>query len=212
MRKYIVFVLALVCVFALVGCSKTQNDAAPPAASVEESQPMQEKNNPVQTDAVLKEPPALTVRWGDKTVEALQGTSSWRYQNEDGTSTGIEADSLHPLQAKEYMTPLELIPTPLSSVDPLQAYLLWNTLPDKVSVYGWAEEDWEQPTAQKKEIPVYTLMIDSEPATEPIFSIELQDGNYIYEVIAEWNRAELYGGTAFYSFYTVKQQMELTTH
>lgn len=57
-------------------------------------------------DTVLKEPPALTVVCGDKTVEALRGTTSWMYQNEDGTSTGIESDSMHPLQAKEYMTPL----------------------------------------------------------------------------------------------------------
>ena len=41
---------------------------------------------------ILKEPPVLTIVCGDKNVEALKGTTSWTYQNEDGTSTGFEAD------------------------------------------------------------------------------------------------------------------------
>lgn len=163
----------------------------------------------VPNDTVLTEPPALTVVCGDKTVEALRGTTSWMYQNEDGTDTSIESDSMHPLQAKEYMTPLELIPTTISSIDPLIAYLQWDTIPDKVVVRCWSEEHWGQPTAESEEIPVSTLMIDSNIETTPIISVELKDGNYIYEVVAEWNSAEKYSGTAYYSFYTIKPTMRL---
>jgi hypothetical protein len=131
------------------------------------------------------------------------------YQNEDGTGTGIESDSMHPLQAKEYMTPLELIPTTISSIDPLIAYLQWDTIPDKVVVRCWSEEHWGQPTAESEEITVSTLMIDSNIETTPIISVELKDGNYIYEVVAEWNSAEKYSGTAYYSFYTIKPTMRL---
>ena len=53
-------------------------------------------------------PPALTVQWGRASVEALLGAYSWQYANGDGTWSSVEADSLHPLQAKAYMTPLYL--------------------------------------------------------------------------------------------------------
>ncbi len=172
-----------------------------------ESSGVTEGGETIPNDAVLKEPPALTVVCGDKTVEALRGTTSWIYQNEDGTSTGINVDSMHPLQAKEYMTPLDLIPTPISAIDPLKAYLQWNTIPDKVSVHCWNEEYWGQSTAEYEEIPVSILMTDSNIETAPIISVELKDGNYIYEVVAEWNSTEKYNGTAYYSFYTAKPNL-----
>lgn len=122
---------------------------------------------------------------------------------------GIEADSLHPLQAKEYMAPLDLIPTPISSIDPFKAYLQWNTIPANVLVRCWNEECWGQFTAESEEIPVSILMIDSNIETAPIVSVELKDGNYIYEVVAEWNSSEKYSGKAYYSFYTIKPTMKL---
>lgn len=174
-----------------------------------ESSGATEGTETVPNETILKEPPVLTVVCGNKTAEALRGTTSWMYQNEDGTSTGFEADSMHPLQAKEYMTPLDVIPIPISSIDPLKADLQWNTIPDKVLVRCWNEEYWGQSTAESEEIPVRILMIDSNIETAPIVSIALKDGNYIYEVVAEWNSAEKYSGTAHYSFYTIKPTMEL---
>ena len=174
-----------------------------------ESSGATEGTETVPNETILKEPPVLTVVCGNKTAEALRGTTSWMYQNEDGTSTSFEADSMHPLQAKEYMTPLDIIPIPISSIDPLKADLQWNTIPDKVLVRCWNEEYWGQSTAESEEIPVRILMIDSNIETAPIVSIGLKDGNYIYEVVAEWNSAEKYSGTAHYSFYTIKPTMEL---
>ncbi len=46
-------------------------------------------------------------------------------------------------------------------------------------------------------------MMDSDGKTDPIISIELKNGNYIYEVVAEWNSYDKFSGTAHYSFYTI---------
>ena len=155
---------------------------------------------------ILKEPPVLTIVCGDKNVEALKGTTSWTYQNEDGTSTGFEADCLHPLQAKGYMTPLALS---ISSGDPLKAYLQWGTIPDNISVRCWNEEYWGQPDAESMPIPIEVFETETTNGSYSINCvIELKDGNYIYEIKADWNNAERYGGTAYYSFYTTDSTME----
>lgn len=56
----------------------------------------------------------------------MRGTTSWHYMNPDGTSTGIEADSLHPLTAKEYMPVL-----PAAGGD---ARLEFDIAPDEITV------------------------------------------------------------------------------
>ena len=162
------------------------------------------KNSAASQETVtLKEPPALTVVYGENSIEASRGTYSWTYQNEDGTWTGIEADSMHPLQAKEYMPSLNLLP-----VIPSFVGMQWDTVPDKVSVRCWSEAYWGQYDAESEEVPAKVLCIDSSDRCDPHFSVELKDGNYVYEVIAEWNSAETYSGKACYSFYTVKPDMK----
>ena len=163
-------------------------------------------NHTTTQDIVLKEAPALTVLYIDESVEALRGTSSWQYQNNDGTSTAIESDSMHPLQAKEYMTALKLLPSPYSSIEPYKAYLQWDVVPDKVYVRCWSEDCWGQYgnyEGTSEEISVDTLMIDSEPAAKPIISVKLKEGNCIYEVTAQWESYKNFSGTAHYSFYTI---------
>ena len=152
------------------------------------------------SNLVLEEPPVLTVVCGKESVEALRGTSSWQYENDNGTSTAIESDSMHPLQVKEYMTPLKLIPTQYSSVEPFKAYLQWDIPPDWVVVRYWSEESWGELNAESEMIPV--LMMDSDVNIGPIFPIDLKEGNYIYEVIADWNSYEKFSGKSHYSFYT----------
>lgn len=158
------------------------------------------ETNQNTSDLVLEEPPILTVMCGKESVEALRGTSSWQYLNDNGTSTAIESDSMHPLQAKEYMTPLKLIPTQYSHVEPFKAYLQWDVAPDWVVVRYWSEESWGEIVAESEMVPV--LMMDSDTDIGPIFPMDLQKGNYIYEVIAEWNNYDKFSGKAHYSFYT----------
>ena len=201
MKKLMAFVLAFALVLGLVGCS-AQEEAR-------EQIPLPENSGTPQETVTLKEPPALTVVYGENiSIEALRGTSSWMYQNEDGTWTGIEADSIHPLDAKEYMPCLELLPVMTSSRSHLKVRMQWDTIPDKVTVRCWSEACWGQYDAKSEELTVRTLMVDSDIETAPIISVELKDGSYVYEVIAEWNRAETYHGKACYSFYTVKSSLE----
>ena len=159
------------------------------------------KNNEI----ALNEPPALTLIYGKENINALRGTTSWTYVNDDGTSTGIESDSLHPLQAKEIMSLLNLFPSTLSSSEPLKATLKWDFVPDEVTVRCWGEDCWGQTgdyNETSEEIPVKRLMIDSDTKTVPIISVELKNGNYIYEITAEWNSYEKFSGKISYSFYT----------
>lgn len=160
------------------------------------------------SEIALNRPPELTILYGKESIKALRGTTSWTYANDDGTSTSEESDSLHPLQAKDYMTPLSLLPSTLSSANPLEVNLRWDYVPDEVTVRCWGEECWGQTgdyNNTSEEIPVKILMIDSDGETEPIITTELKDGNYIYEVTAEWNSYDKFSGTAHYSFYTITQ-------
>ena len=50
-------------------------------------------------------PPALTVRCGENSVEALRGTCTWSYV-QNGQGVGVAADSVHPLEARDSMSPL----------------------------------------------------------------------------------------------------------
>ncbi len=156
-------------------------------------------------NAVLKEPPALNVLCNDASVEALRGTYSWSYDNRDGTSSMIESDSMSPLKHKDHMTPLSLTSGNDSEIAPFTAYLQWDISPDKVSVCCWSEEYWGEYYAEGEDIPV----TDIEEGHGTGFSVDLKDGNYIYEVTAEWNKSEKYGGIAHYGFYTVKPDMNL---
>ena len=196
MKKLMAFVFTLALVLGLAACSAQEEE-------VREQIQFPENNAVSQETVTLKEPPALTVVYGENSIEALLGTASWMYQNEDGTWTGIEADSMHPLQAKEYMPNLTLLPVVASF-----AGMQWDTLPDRISVRCWSEAYWGQYDAESEEISAKLLCIDSSDRCDPYFSIALKDGNNVYEVIAEWNSAETYHGKACYSFYTVKPDMK----
>lgn len=203
MKPYAALLFLLVCSLSLAGCQTEPSGDPPTGPAVTEEEP------PREPDVVLQEPPALTVIFGEESIEALRGTSSWMYDNGDGTFTGIEADSMHPLQAKEYMTPLYLMQTALSPGDPYAATLQWAVLPDRVSARCWEEEDWGQYDAASQEVPVTLLSIDSgNPDSAAICCIELEAGNKIYEITAHWERSERYSGTAHYSFYTVTPDTE----
>ena len=197
MKKIISLVLVLG-VFAICLCScsdKGKNNSL-----------ISDVQSEINSEIALNRPPELTILYGKESIKALRGTTSWTYANDDGTSTSEESDSLHPLQAKDYMTPLSLLPSTLSSANPLEVNLRWDYVPDEVTVRCWSEECWGQTgdyNNTSEEIPVKILMIDSDGETEPIITTELKDGNYIYEVTAEWNSYDKFSGTAHYSFYTI---------
>ncbi len=177
MKKRIVFAVALALVLLMSSCSTSGTNE----------------------DVLLKELPALTVSCGESSIEALRGAASWWY-----SGTAIEADSIHPLQAKEYMTPL-LLPSTDSYTDPLTARLSFDAAPDEVSVRCWSEECWEQVGAESEAVDISD---DNDGSQGPVFTVSLKDGVYIYEITAEWNRSDQYGGTVHYSFYTTPGSTE----
>lgn len=191
MKKFSWFILICLCASALCCCGNTVN-----------------KNK--ENNIVYKTPPNLAVICGESRAEALRGTSTWTYKNSDGTSVSVCSDSMHPLDAKEYMTPLKLLPSYKSSADPFKAYLLFEVSPDKVEVRCWDESCWNTPVSEGENVPVTTSesgMADRE--NEKDFVITLKNGIYIYEVVAEWSGYESFGGTAYYSFYTTVPDLEI---
>lgn len=136
---------------------------------------------------VLTEPPALTVRCGERVEEALRGTASWSYAHGDGTWTSFEADSLHPLDeaSRKLMPHLAL----LDAGEALEARLEFDAPPDTVTVRCWSDTLWGDTSA-----PAETMTVE-----DLTFSL-LEDG-CIYEVIADWTSPQTWGGTAHYSFH-----------
>ena len=132
---------------------------------------------------VLEQPPALTVVSDETSVAALLGTYSWQQKNTDGTLTHVLADSPHPLDCRDLLSP------PLETAE-ATATLRFTQNPDKiVSIRCWSDSYWSMPSADGENM---------------IFSgntIELKSGGYIYEVVAQWDTDSGYGGTAHYSFY-----------
>ncbi len=131
---------------------------------------------------VLFSPPECTVCLGDNSIQAWQGTASWNYDNGDGTWTGINSDSMHPLDAKG-----ELPVLPVSDVR--EARLQFAVYPDEISIRCWSDREWGNSSA-----PAEALAVSG-------FAFALNDGGFIYEILAEWNSAEQYNGTAIYAFY-----------
>ena len=210
MKKILPILFLSVCFCVLSACHKTETTVPTDSPSDSPSDVSSEEPSVEGTEEfILQFSPALTVSCRNSAVEALKGTTSWHYLNEDGNFTGIEADSMHPLQAKEYMTPLVLKPVIYSHIDPFAAYLTFEVAPDKIQVRCWREEHWGQFDAESLEIAVESVENTvPEDLSSPDFVIQLKDGNYIYEVIAEWSHSEKYGGTARYSFYTTTVSLE----
>lgn len=148
-------------------------------------------NAPVEP-LFYKSAPGLSIQHDGQSVWALPGTSSWQYMNPDGTSTGIEADSMHPLDAKEYMPALPAVEG--------EAWLVFDTAPDEITAKAWPVSKWGDLSAVDEAISV--------PVSGD--KITLLEGGHIYEVFAKWTRFEEFGGAAYYSFYTSPLGVTLT--
>lgn len=205
MKKLLTVFLLLLCALILFGCNQKPGAQLPeePDAAVDEitaaPQPGEtEETAPpaAETPVRMEQAPALRVFDHENEVEALRGTTSWHYDQGDGTQVAIEADSPTPQRMKELMPVLVLIPSPLSHIDPLAVYLQWDVVPDRVRVCSWPDEDFGVPGARSEEVTVKPPEDD-----EGIFAIRLSSENQIYEVRAEWERFENWGGSASYCFY-----------
>lgn len=186
MKKLLCAMLAVLCLASLVGCqSKTVESDVP---------------------EILKKVPTLTVHCGENSTEGLQGTHEWWYDNGDGTQTSVIADSLHPLQCKEYMKPLLLRPSTYSAHLP-QAWLEFSVVPDKITAARrWSVDSFHVPGESVDdghyEGLIYTIEPEGGTDDERKFWLELPYGGYVYEVTVLWESYEKFGGKVSYSFYT----------
>lgn len=158
----------------------------------------------------VTEPPELIVVCGEEKNKTLKGGYSWEYMNEDGTSMAVIADSAHPLDCRDIMPEVRIAYATTSALHPRIAYLQFGIVPDEVVVRYWEESDWGDTLAGSETLEVRVTEADyADGSYSTNYSVELLEGNYIYEVIAEWNSAETYKGEARYSLYGVMGEYEL---
>ena len=177
MKQHLLILIALsVCLAVFSGCAVS--DANPnevPAA--------QGGNVTEQASNFPAEPPHLGVSDGNATVTAWRGTCSWLVENEDGTASGINADSMHPLDCKEGTPSLKITKRGTLAFS-------FEEAPTSVTVrrYRLNSSDYDA----FEEIP-------AEGGT-----IEVKPGNYLYEVIVKWNHPNKpNSGTVYYAFSTI---------
>ncbi len=127
-------------------------------------------------------PPHLFVSDGKNAVEAWRGTSSWFTEDESGMGTGVNSDSMHPLECKDTLPSLEI--TKKSTVT-----FNFEAAPSKITVkrYKLNATDYD----------------DYDEITASLDSFEAKAGDYVYEIIASWS-GENYSGTVYYAFRTEK--------
>ncbi len=130
------------------------------------------------------EPPYLSVSDGNSTIQAWRGTYSWMIENEDGMGSGIEADSPHPLDRKEGIQVIKI-------TEKTTLTLNFEETPTSITVRRY-----------KQNASDYDAYDEISVSGN---SIEVKAGNYLYEVIANWNNnTKPYNGTVYYAFRTEK--------
>ncbi len=172
MKKLLLIVLAaLMCLSVFSGCGT--NEPAVPCPLPEGA--LRSSNFPA-------EPPHLSVSNGNSTIQAWRGTYSWFVENDDGTGSGITADSMHPLECKDSLPALGI--TKKSTVT-----LTFEAAPSKITVkkYKLNATDYD----------------DYDEITVSGVSFEAKAGDYLYEIIASWSGGN-YSGTVYYAFRTEK--------
>ena len=178
MKQHLLILIALsVCLAAFSGC-------AAPDASPSEVPAAQGGHVTDQASNFPTEPPYLRICDGNAAFTAWRGTYSWLVENEDGTASGINADSMHPLDCKEGIPSLKMTKRGLLTFS-------FEESPTSITVrrYRLNSSDYDA----YEEIP-------TEGGT-----IEVKPGNYLYEVIVKWNHPnQPYGGTVYYAFSTEK--------
>ena len=166
MKKYLLLgALLAVLVLALIGCGSSN-----------------------EKGSLGSKPPVLTVRCGENSVKALRGTYSWSYV-QNGHGVGVEADSVHPLEAKDSMSPLAVAREDSSAV----AQLEFEAAPDSVSVCAWDTALWNRTDVEAQAVDV---------AVDEELALTLLSYDAVYSVTATWDKEKDCGGTAHYSFYT----------
>ena len=175
MKKALSILLALVLLLTLAACQTEHSPTQPHApGSNGASKPISEK------------PPVLRIQVGaGQSAEAVRGTYSWMYDRGDGIWMGVEADSMHPLQMQDYLTPF------VTTGETIE--LLFDVPPQEFTVRCWSDAQWDDMDALGA-----SVIPDGN-------TFELNSGAYIYELTAMWTGENLAAeGTAHYCFYVIR--------
>lgn len=134
-----------------------------------------------------KRPPEMEILHGDEVFPSMRGGFSWTSMTKNGESQTLIADALHPLECKELAPILTLKPSIYSSLDPNLARLEFTVPPDRITARCWSANAWGNPDAEAETVEV----------TESSLSLK---ENCIYEVTAEWDVQNGFGGEVHYVF------------
>ena len=129
-------------------------------------------------------PPSLTVSSGTRELQTWSRSSVW-----DRGGYPIYADGAFVFDAYLKGDLIQIDAIPGQAIE-----LRFEAMPDRVSVEAW-----------KAECATYDHSRISEsielPVTENTFKVP-SDGDYLFEIDAEWDEIDGYGGHAIYSFST----------
>ena len=128
----------------------------------------------VDDGTVVEHPPVLEVSTGERETTAAMGSFEWTCEAEEsGTVTGGSGDFRDPLADKDVLPRLEGSGT---------VSLSWDSpTPDTLSVTAVSSEE-------EREVPV----------EETAFA--LLEGEWVYQVTAEWTSRSRWGGSVQYAF------------
>lgn len=134
------------------------------------------------TSDLPSEPPMLSISDGKTSIPVWRGTYSWMIENENGLSSGITADTMHPLDCKDSIPSIKVFgDTTLS--------LIFAFEPTSITVKKYKSNATDYDAYEK--ISGISNMI------------EVKAEDCLYEIIAKWNDpTKSYSGTVYYAFRT----------
>ncbi len=120
----------------------------------------------------ILEPPILTIKVGEETINPALGTYSWRIDNEDGTETVIESDSLAPPEMMNDNNSLQV------TID-TNVELNFEIQPDRYSVRIWDGDNVvsasDKVVLSSKGKVIYEVLAHWEQGTASyVFSLEIE--------------------------------------
>lgn len=170
MKKLLGLILALSCLLGLSACGGETLET-PPGLRGE----------------TLETPPELRIVSAGGTVTASKGTYSWMHNN-GFNWTGIESDSIHPLEYKDLVETL--------TTDDATVKLEFDITPDSITaVECWSDEHWGGDYTTPSESFGLTYYNDTP-------NITLKPGGWVYVIGASWDR-ENYDGSCRYVFHVI---------
>ena len=201
MKRSVSLVLLALFILAFCACNNLHNnmpqDTTEPQSTTGPNTPQdttrpQDTTAPpyrVDTDKIFDRNPPLTLTYENEEIE-LRGVSlEWKYFDEKtGLWCMVIPDRISMLYAKDRVRSFPI-------GEDLTVYMEWEVSPDEIIISCRNGDAWGNFSAPSEHIRVNA---------KDGYSFTLKDGNYIYEIYAEWNRFENWNGEAEYWFYTVK--------